>query len=195
MAQHMLIGMYAPLAFVLAAPVTLLLRTLPAARGQHQCNGWVGDQAGGRAAQHGGQLPSPGRGQGAQQESDGGGQHERERGVHADEHVLGHVASEVLVGEGRHGRQQRDGEQDGPGQEPSGPPPAPALGGVAATGPAYKQEVGAGNGQQNECGQQPLKAAARIVPGIAHVVVHQARRASRLVGALGSKGRPLRWRR
>ncbi|MGQ5634036.1 MULTISPECIES: cytochrome c oxidase assembly protein [unclassified Streptomyces] len=32
MAQHMLIGMYAPLAFVLAAPVTLLLRTLPAAR-------------------------------------------------------------------------------------------------------------------------------------------------------------------
>ncbi len=34
MAQHMLIGMYAPLAFVLAAPVTLLLRTLPAARGR-----------------------------------------------------------------------------------------------------------------------------------------------------------------
>ncbi|MFB6593150.1 MULTISPECIES: cytochrome c oxidase assembly protein [Streptomyces diastaticus group] len=32
MAQHMLIGMYAPLALVLAAPVTLLLRTLPAAR-------------------------------------------------------------------------------------------------------------------------------------------------------------------
>ncbi|MFG3207707.1 cytochrome c oxidase assembly protein [Streptomyces sp. NPDC048192] len=32
MAQHMLIGMYAPLAFVLSAPVTLLLRTLPAAR-------------------------------------------------------------------------------------------------------------------------------------------------------------------
>ncbi|MBW8698019.1 hypothetical protein MBT84_00400 [Streptomyces sp. MBT84] len=30
MAQHMLIGMYAPLALVLAAPVTLLLRTLPA---------------------------------------------------------------------------------------------------------------------------------------------------------------------
>ncbi|MEV6117468.1 cytochrome c oxidase assembly protein [Streptomyces sp. NPDC052109] len=29
MAQHMLIGMYAPLALVLAAPVTLLLRTLP----------------------------------------------------------------------------------------------------------------------------------------------------------------------
>ncbi|WP_328540664.1 cytochrome c oxidase assembly protein [Streptomyces sp. NBC_00344] len=34
MAQHMLIGMYAPLAFVLAAPVTLLLRTLPTARGR-----------------------------------------------------------------------------------------------------------------------------------------------------------------
>ncbi|MFJ5723662.1 cytochrome c oxidase assembly protein [Streptomyces sp. NPDC093149] len=34
MAQHMLIGMYAPLALVLAAPVTLLLRTLPAARGR-----------------------------------------------------------------------------------------------------------------------------------------------------------------
>jgi putative membrane protein len=32
MAQHMLIGMYAPLALVLAAPVTLLLRTLPQAR-------------------------------------------------------------------------------------------------------------------------------------------------------------------
>ncbi|MFB7531420.1 cytochrome c oxidase assembly protein [Streptomyces sp. NPDC056178] len=32
MAQHMLIGMYAPLALVLAAPVTLLLRTLPTAR-------------------------------------------------------------------------------------------------------------------------------------------------------------------
>ncbi|MFF2964473.1 cytochrome c oxidase assembly protein [Streptomyces sp. NPDC057963] len=32
MAQHMLIGMYAPLALVLGAPVTLLLRTLPAAR-------------------------------------------------------------------------------------------------------------------------------------------------------------------
>ncbi|GAB2461288.1 hypothetical protein GCM10027162_65570 [Streptomyces incanus] len=34
MAQHMLIGMYAPLALVLAAPLTLLLRTLPAARGR-----------------------------------------------------------------------------------------------------------------------------------------------------------------
>ncbi|WP_340560494.1 cytochrome c oxidase assembly protein [Streptomyces sp. GSL17-111] len=34
MAQHMLIGMYAPLGLVLAAPVTLLLRTLPAARGR-----------------------------------------------------------------------------------------------------------------------------------------------------------------
>ncbi|MEU7305802.1 cytochrome c oxidase assembly protein [Streptomyces sp. NPDC007206] len=34
MVQHMLIGMYAPLAFVLAAPVTLLLRALPAARGR-----------------------------------------------------------------------------------------------------------------------------------------------------------------
>ncbi|MBB3081772.1 putative membrane protein [Streptomyces violarus] len=34
MAQHILIGMYAPLALVLAAPVTLLLRTLPAARGR-----------------------------------------------------------------------------------------------------------------------------------------------------------------
>ena len=32
MAQHMLIGMYAPLALVLAAPVTLLLRGLPPAR-------------------------------------------------------------------------------------------------------------------------------------------------------------------
>jgi putative membrane protein len=32
MAQHMLIGMYAPLALVLGAPVTLLLRTLPAVR-------------------------------------------------------------------------------------------------------------------------------------------------------------------
>ncbi|MGW3661086.1 cytochrome c oxidase assembly protein [Streptomyces sp. NPDC005151] len=32
MAQHMLIGMYAPLALVLAAPVTLLLRTLPPTR-------------------------------------------------------------------------------------------------------------------------------------------------------------------
>lgn len=32
MAQHMLIGMYAPLALVLGAPVTLLLRTLPTAR-------------------------------------------------------------------------------------------------------------------------------------------------------------------
>ncbi|MEU2060581.1 cytochrome c oxidase assembly protein [Streptomyces sp. NPDC013455] len=31
MAQHMLIGMYAPLGLVLGAPVTLLLRTLPAA--------------------------------------------------------------------------------------------------------------------------------------------------------------------
>ncbi|WP_081237800.1 cytochrome c oxidase assembly protein [Streptomyces viridosporus] len=31
MAQHMLIGMYAPLALVLGAPVTLLLRTLPVA--------------------------------------------------------------------------------------------------------------------------------------------------------------------
>ncbi|NGN62836.1 cytochrome c oxidase assembly protein [Streptomyces sp. A7024] len=34
MAQHLLIGMYAPLALVLAAPITLLLRTLPAARGR-----------------------------------------------------------------------------------------------------------------------------------------------------------------
>ncbi|MFJ1969583.1 cytochrome c oxidase assembly protein [Streptomyces sp. NPDC087903] len=34
MAQHMLIGMYAPLALVLGAPVTLLLRSLPAARGR-----------------------------------------------------------------------------------------------------------------------------------------------------------------
>ncbi|MFD9601510.1 cytochrome c oxidase assembly protein [Streptomyces sp. NPDC059970] len=32
MAQHMLIGMYAPLALVLGMPVTLLLRNLPAAR-------------------------------------------------------------------------------------------------------------------------------------------------------------------
>jgi putative membrane protein len=32
MAQHMLIGMYAPLALVLGAPVTLLLRILPPAR-------------------------------------------------------------------------------------------------------------------------------------------------------------------
>ncbi|MBV7696584.1 cytochrome c oxidase assembly protein [Streptomyces sp. TRM70350] len=32
MVQHLLIGMYAPLALVLGAPVTLLLRTLPAAR-------------------------------------------------------------------------------------------------------------------------------------------------------------------
>ncbi|GGW42377.1 membrane protein [Streptomyces lucensis JCM 4490] len=32
MAQHMLVGMYAPLGLVLAAPVTLLLRTLPAPR-------------------------------------------------------------------------------------------------------------------------------------------------------------------
>ncbi|MEU3891988.1 cytochrome c oxidase assembly protein [Streptomyces sp. NPDC029041] len=32
MVQHLLIGMYAPLALVLAAPVTLLLRTLPAPR-------------------------------------------------------------------------------------------------------------------------------------------------------------------
>ncbi|MEU6117278.1 cytochrome c oxidase assembly protein [Streptomyces sp. NPDC047117] len=32
MAQHLLIGMYAPLALVLGAPVTLLLRTLPPAR-------------------------------------------------------------------------------------------------------------------------------------------------------------------
>ncbi|MEV1026025.1 cytochrome c oxidase assembly protein [Streptomyces sp. NPDC050264] len=32
MVQHMLIGMYAPLALMLGAPVTLLLRTLPAAR-------------------------------------------------------------------------------------------------------------------------------------------------------------------
>jgi putative membrane protein len=32
MLQHMLIGMYAPLALVLGAPVTLLLRTLPTAR-------------------------------------------------------------------------------------------------------------------------------------------------------------------
>ncbi|MEU6432338.1 cytochrome c oxidase assembly protein [Microbispora sp. NPDC046973] len=31
MAQHMLVGMYAPLALVLGAPVTLLLRTLPVA--------------------------------------------------------------------------------------------------------------------------------------------------------------------
>ncbi|MEU1127730.1 cytochrome c oxidase assembly protein [Streptomyces sp. NPDC005899] len=34
MAQHMLIGMYAPLALVLGAPVTLLLRTLPTAHGR-----------------------------------------------------------------------------------------------------------------------------------------------------------------
>ncbi|MCF3145478.1 cytochrome c oxidase assembly protein [Streptomyces platensis] len=34
MAQHLLIGMYAPLALVLAAPITLLLRVLPAARGR-----------------------------------------------------------------------------------------------------------------------------------------------------------------
>ncbi|MEU3930847.1 cytochrome c oxidase assembly protein [Streptomyces sp. NPDC029044] len=34
MIQHLLIGMYAPLALVLAAPVTLLLRTLPASRGR-----------------------------------------------------------------------------------------------------------------------------------------------------------------
>ncbi|MGP3638601.1 cytochrome c oxidase assembly protein [Streptomyces sp. 24-1644] len=34
MAQHMLVGMYAPLALVLAAPVTLLLRTVSAARGR-----------------------------------------------------------------------------------------------------------------------------------------------------------------
>ncbi|MDQ0717260.1 putative membrane protein [Streptomyces luteogriseus] len=34
MVQHLIIGMYAPLALVLAAPVTLLLRTLPASRGR-----------------------------------------------------------------------------------------------------------------------------------------------------------------
>ncbi|MFF7651566.1 cytochrome c oxidase assembly protein [Streptomyces sp. NPDC007983] len=34
MAQHMLIGMYAPLALVLGAPVTLLLRNLPATHGR-----------------------------------------------------------------------------------------------------------------------------------------------------------------
>jgi putative membrane protein len=34
MVQHLLIGMYAPLALVLAAPVTLLLRTLPTSRGR-----------------------------------------------------------------------------------------------------------------------------------------------------------------
>ncbi|MFD0068849.1 cytochrome c oxidase assembly protein [Streptomyces sp. NPDC059944] len=35
MTQHMLVGMYAPLALVLGAPVTLLLRALPAARARH----------------------------------------------------------------------------------------------------------------------------------------------------------------
>ncbi|WP_078853153.1 cytochrome c oxidase assembly protein [Streptomyces sp. NRRL S-1824] len=35
MAQHLLIGMYAPLCLVLGAPVTLLLRTLPAAQARH----------------------------------------------------------------------------------------------------------------------------------------------------------------
>ncbi|MFE9064981.1 cytochrome c oxidase assembly protein [Streptomyces violaceusniger] len=34
MAQHLLLGMYAPLALVLAAPVTLLLRALPPGRGR-----------------------------------------------------------------------------------------------------------------------------------------------------------------
>ncbi|MCX2729263.1 cytochrome c oxidase assembly protein [Saccharopolyspora sp. NFXS83] len=34
MAQHVLVGMYAPLGLVLGAPVTLLLRTIPAARGR-----------------------------------------------------------------------------------------------------------------------------------------------------------------
>ncbi|WP_225823430.1 cytochrome c oxidase assembly protein [Streptomyces naphthomycinicus] len=34
MIQHLLIGMYAPLAFALSAPVTLLLRALPPARGR-----------------------------------------------------------------------------------------------------------------------------------------------------------------
>ncbi|WEH42040.1 cytochrome c oxidase assembly protein [Streptomyces sp. AM 2-1-1] len=34
MAQHMLVGMYAPAALVLAAPVTLLLRTVPPAAGR-----------------------------------------------------------------------------------------------------------------------------------------------------------------
>ncbi|MFF8938363.1 cytochrome c oxidase assembly protein [Streptomyces paradoxus] len=34
MVQHLLIGMYAPLALVLSAPVTLLLRILPASRGR-----------------------------------------------------------------------------------------------------------------------------------------------------------------
>ncbi|KOG42239.1 cytochrome c oxidase assembly protein [Streptomyces decoyicus] len=38
MAQHMLIGMYAPLALVLAAPVTLLLRTLPTSRARQLTN-------------------------------------------------------------------------------------------------------------------------------------------------------------
>ncbi|MET7791857.1 cytochrome c oxidase assembly protein [Streptomyces sp900116325] len=35
MAQHLLIGMYAPLCLVLGAPVTLFLRTLPAAQARH----------------------------------------------------------------------------------------------------------------------------------------------------------------
>ncbi|GGT05915.1 cytochrome c oxidase assembly protein [Streptomyces chromofuscus] len=34
MTQHLLVGMYAPLALVLGAPLTLLLRTLPTARGR-----------------------------------------------------------------------------------------------------------------------------------------------------------------
>lgn len=34
MAQHLLIGMFAPLGLVMAAPITLLLRTLPARRGR-----------------------------------------------------------------------------------------------------------------------------------------------------------------
>ncbi|MFD7433716.1 cytochrome c oxidase assembly protein [Streptomyces sp. NPDC059861] len=34
MTQHLLVGMYAPLALVLGAPLTLLLRTLPPARGR-----------------------------------------------------------------------------------------------------------------------------------------------------------------
>jgi len=35
MVQHILLGMYAPLALALGAPVTLLLRALPPARARH----------------------------------------------------------------------------------------------------------------------------------------------------------------
>lgn len=141
-----------------------------AAGGQQQGGRRMGQQPAGTAVHDGAQPPRAADGQGPQQQGDRGPQHQGERGVHADEHVLDHVAPEVGVGEGRDGRQERRGRQDDPGGEARRTPPAPARDRVAAARPPGQVQIHEqGEGRQQHAGQpREVRAVVR------HAVIHHA---------------------